>query len=175
MTQENIYYATFQTQDFSVYIAATKKGLCFVGNTFEHLEALENWCDKTFNSYSLEQNNEEMKVYIKELEEYFEGNRKNFTFSIDPKGTDFQKKVWEGARNIPYGVTVSYGELAENIGKTKKSSRAVGGALGKNPIMIVTPCHRVLSSEGKLHGFTGGLELKSALLDLENSSYKRET
>lgn len=174
MTQEILYYTIFQTQAFSVYIAATKNGLCFVGNTFENFEDLENWCDKTFDSYSLEANNEKMKVYIKELEEYFEGKRKLFTFPIDPKGTDFQKTVWEGARNIPYGETVSYGELAENIGKTKKASRAVGGALGKNPIMIVTPCHRILSSEGKLHGFTGGLELKSALLDLENSSYKKE-
>jgi len=173
MSQETIYYTKFSSQNISLCVASNEMGLCFIGNTTETFEDLMDWCDKTFDSYSLKQDAEFMEPYVKELKEYFRGERTNFTVPINPKGTAFQKRVWEEARRIPYGKTISYGELAENIGKTKKASRAVGGALGKNPIMVVTPCHRILSSDGKLNGFTGGVKLKSLLLDLENASYKK--
>ncbi|QMW04703.1 methylated-DNA--[protein]-cysteine S-methyltransferase [Spirosoma foliorum] len=103
-----------------------------------------------------------------QLAEYFEKKRTTFDIPLDLKGTEFQVKVWEALLGIPYGVTKTYGELARLLGDTK-AVRAVGGALNKNPISIVVPCHRVVGASGKLVGFAGGLNNKSTLLDLENS------
>lgn len=103
-----------------------------------------------------------------QLQEYFEKKRKVFDIPLDFKGTDFQIKVWKALLDIPYGVTKTYGELARLLGDIK-AVRAVGGALNKNPISIIVPCHRVVGATGKLVGFAGGLENKSILLDLEHS------
>jgi methylated-DNA-[protein]-cysteine S-methyltransferase len=98
---------------------------------------------------------------------YFKGQRVDFSFPLDLKGyTKFQKDVWKATRSIPYGELRSYGWVASQIGKPK-SARAVGQALGANPIPIIIPCHRVVASDGSLHGFTGGLELKQRLIELE--------
>ena len=102
-----------------------------------------------------------------QLAEYFNGQRKVFELDLDPQGTDFQKKVWKQLIKIPYGQTVSYGELARRIGNPK-ASRAVGMANGRNPISIIIPCHRVIGSNGSLTGFGGGIEVKQYLLDLES-------
>ncbi|ASK32311.1 cysteine methyltransferase [Chryseobacterium sp. T16E-39] len=102
----------------------------------------------------------------KELKEYFEKKRKIFNIPLDFQGTEFQIKVWEALLDIPYGITKTYGELAKILGDVK-AVRAVGGALNKNPISIIVPCHRVVGASGKLVGFAGGLENKSILLDLE--------
>ncbi len=103
-----------------------------------------------------------------EINEYFNGRRTTFSTPLDPKGTDFQLKVWNQLKKIPFGKTMSYGELARDIGNPK-ASRAVGGANGKNPISIIIPCHRVIGASGGLTGFAGGLDIKSHLLDFENS------
>ncbi|GAB4044424.1 methylated-DNA--[protein]-cysteine S-methyltransferase [Spirosoma litoris] len=103
-----------------------------------------------------------------QLAEYFEKKRTTFDIPLDLKGTDFQVKVWEALLGIPYGVTKTYGELARLLGDIK-AVRAVGGALNKNPVSIIVPCHRVVGASGKLVGFAGGLNNKSILLDLENS------
>lgn len=102
----------------------------------------------------------------KELKEYFENSRTVFTVPLDFKGTDFQVKVWESLLKVPYGNTKTYGELAKILGDVK-AVRAVGGALNKNPISIIVPCHRIIGASGKLTGFAGGLKNKSILLDLE--------
>ncbi|RMZ60219.1 methylated-DNA--[protein]-cysteine S-methyltransferase [Chryseobacterium nematophagum] len=101
-----------------------------------------------------------------QLNEYFENKRTTFDVPLDFKGTEFQVKVWEALLKIPYGVTKTYGELAKILGDIK-AVRAVGGALNKNPISIIVPCHRVVGASGKLVGFAGGLKNKSILLDLE--------
>ncbi len=101
-----------------------------------------------------------------QLNEYFENKRTTFNVPLDFKGTDFQVRVWEALLKIPYGVTKTYGELAKILGDIK-AIRAVGGALNKNPISVIVPCHRVVGASGKLVGFAGGLENKSILLDLE--------
>ncbi len=103
----------------------------------------------------------------KQLDEYFKGERQQFDLELDPKGTDFQKQVWKELVKIPYGTTLSYGELAQRIGNPK-ASRAVGLANGKNPISIIIPCHRVIGASGSLTGFGGGIEVKQYLLDLES-------
>ncbi|NTW96016.1 MAG: methylated-DNA--[protein]-cysteine S-methyltransferase [Erysipelotrichaceae bacterium] len=101
-----------------------------------------------------------------QLNEYALGKRKTFDLKLDPKGTVFQKKVWIAMREIPYGETKTYGDLARAVG-SPKGFRAVGGACNRNPIAIVQPCHRVVGSDGKLTGFFGGLDLKQKLLDFE--------
>lgn len=101
-----------------------------------------------------------------ELMEYFQGKRKGFTLPLSPQGTEFQKKVWEALRSIPYGETRSYGEIAAQVGNPR-AARAVGGANNKNPIMIFIPCHRVVGADGSLTGFACGLEAKKYMLDLE--------
>lgn len=107
----------------------------------------------------------------KQLGEYFGGKRQSFTLKLDPRGTEFQKKVWKALGTIPFGETRSYGELARQIG-SPSASRAVGAANGKNPISIVVPCHRVIGSSGKLTGFAGGMEAKACLLKLENCEFR---
>lgn len=105
----------------------------------------------------------------KQLEEYFAGIRKNFDLPLKPKGTPFQLLVWEQLKQIPYGETRSYGEIAKAIGNPK-ASRAVGGANNKNPIGIIVPCHRVIGANGKLVGYAGGLDMKEKLLMLEKAT-----
>lgn len=104
---------------------------------------------------------------IEELEEYFRGTRKTFDIPINPHGTLFQKKVWMEMKQIPYGKTLSYGELAKII-NNPKSCRAIGGACHKNPILIIIPCHRVVAKNG-LGGFGCGIDMKKELLKKEGS------
>lgn len=101
-----------------------------------------------------------------ELDEYFNGSRTAFTVPINTAGTDFQQLVWSALQNIPAGVNISYGELARQIDRPK-AVRAVGTAIGRNPICIIVPCHRVLASDGSLGGYVAGIERKKYLLDLE--------
>ena len=102
----------------------------------------------------------------KQLDEYFAGQRTAFDMNLNPQGTEFQQKVWRALLDIPYGETISYGELARRIGNIK-ASRAVGAANGANPIPVVIPCHRVIGSNKALTGFGGGLDTKRFLLALE--------
>ena len=103
---------------------------------------------------------------IDQLEAYFKGELTEFDLKLNARGTHFQNKVWQQLLKIPYGETISYGELAKRIGNPK-ASRAVGMANGKNPISIIVPCHRVIGKNGSLTGFGGGIEAKKFLLDLE--------
>ena len=105
---------------------------------------------------------------VAELEEYFSGKRKFFSFEMDLRGSDFQIKVWNELLNIPYGKTISYEELAIRVGDIK-SIRAVGLANGQNPIAIVIPCHRVIGKSGDLVGYGGGLDKKVWLLQHEGA------
>jgi len=104
-----------------------------------------------------------------ELKEYFAGQREQFELPLTFVGTPFQRSVWARLREIPYGTTISYGELADRLGNPG-ASRAVGLANGKNPIGIIVPCHRVVGSTGSLTGYGGGLERKRYLLDFERGS-----
>lgn len=103
-----------------------------------------------------------------QLTAYFEGRLTEFDLPLAMEGTEFQRQVWDALCEIPYGVTISYGELARRVGNPN-GSRAVGLANGRNPISIIVPCHRVIGSNGKLTGYGGGLPRKAALLDFEFS------
>jgi O-6-methylguanine DNA methyltransferase len=102
----------------------------------------------------------------RQLEEYFQGRRRSFELPLAPRGTPFQLRVWAELRRIPYGQTLSYGELARRLGDPGLS-RAVGAANGANPISIIVPCHRVIGANGSLVGYGGGLPIKKALLEFE--------
>lgn len=103
----------------------------------------------------------------RELAEYLDGKRKTFSVKLDPAGTPFQSKVWDALERIPFGETRNYGQIAKQIGNIK-AVRAVGGAIGRNPISVIVPCHRVIGASGSLTGFAGGLKTKEFLLTLEN-------
>jgi len=105
---------------------------------------------------------------VRQLGEYFAGERRTFDVALDPVGTAFQQEAWMVLRGIPYGETISYGEQARRLGDVRKS-RAVGAANGRNPLSIIVPCHRVVGSNGTLTGFAGGLENKAWLLQHEQS------
>lgn len=129
----------------------------YFSNSQEHVHISEDWlCDEAF-----------FQIALTQLAEYFAGTRRDFDLKMAPKGTAFQKSVWQELQKIPFGQTASYGEIAERLGN-KKASRAVGMANGKNPIPIIVPCHRVIGKDGSLTGFGGGLEVKRQLLKLEN-------
>jgi len=113
---------------------------------------------------------------IRQLDEYFQGKRKSFELKLNPEGTEFQRKVWKELLKIPYGTTLSYGEISRRI-KNPKAVRSVGQAIGRNPISIVIPCHRVIGSDGSLTGYASGLWRKEWLLkheeiNLNNSKNK---
>lgn len=99
----------------------------------------------------------------RQLQEYYEGKRQQFTLPLDPQGTEFQCQVWQALAVIPYGESRSYADIAHDIGRPK-SMRAVGAANGRNPIAIIVPCHRVIGKDGSLTGYAGGLEVKQQLL-----------
>jgi len=104
---------------------------------------------------------------VNQLQEYFEGKRKDFYLTLNPQGTSFQKRVWNALRQIPYGKTISYMELSLSIGHTK-AIRAVANANSKNPLWIVVPCHRVIGKDGSLTGYAGGLYRKQWLINHES-------
>lgn len=104
---------------------------------------------------------------VSQLNDYFGGKRNNFTFKLNPSGTEFQQKVWKGLLEIPFGKTMSYLELSKKLGDVK-AIRAVASANGKNPLWIVVPCHRVIGTDGSLTGYAGGLWRKKWLLEHEN-------
>jgi methylated-DNA-[protein]-cysteine S-methyltransferase len=106
---------------------------------------------------------------VLELNEYFDGKRREFEFDMNPSGTDFQKSVWKELLNIPFGKTMSYMDLSKKLGDVK-AIRAVASANGKNPLWIVVPCHRVIGSDGSLTGYAGGLWRKKWLLEHETPS-----
>lgn len=108
----------------------------------------------------------------RQLDAYFSGELVAFELPLAPEGTPFQLRVWEELQRIPYGSTISYGELARNIGNPN-ASRAVGAANGRNPISIIIPCHRVIGSNANLTGYAGGIERKKMLLEMETATLAR--
>lgn len=143
------------------------KGLGFkILSDDQYIYSIQTYTGKAKKSTPLAENAR------KQIQEYLNGKRLKFDLPIQVEGTDFQKVVWKNLSKIKYGKTISYQELAEKSG-SEKAFRAAGGACGKNPCLIVIPCHRVVTKSGKLGGFAGGLELKRKLLSLEgNGSMK---
>lgn len=168
---ETVYYTLFDYKGWLMYIASTENGLCYVGSQNEPFEELEKWVNKYIPKARLINNEEKLDLFYQELVEYFDGKRKSFTFQFDLRGTQFQVDVWNKLLSIPFGKTKCYSDVANDIGNPK-AVRAVGTAIGANPIAIIVPCHRVLGKNGTLTGYSGGLPVKEKLLQLEEIQYK---
>ena len=129
--------------------------------------------DKEDVSSSKYQSDDDLAIFRdvrKWFDDYFKGKNPQINFKLNPKGTEFRLRVWEMLREIKYGETVTYGEIASRISPSM-SSQAVGGAVGHNPIAIIIPCHRVLGAKGKLTGYAGGIDRKIELLKLEKATF----
>lgn len=166
-----IYWTRFTWNDWRLYTAATSKGLCFIGSNHGNFEELVQWTGKAMPEYRLVRDDEKLASYTAELSEYIKNGRAVFSVPLDLYGTEFQLAVWKALMDIPYGETYSYSDIAEMIRKPS-AVRAVGAAIGKNPVLITVPCHRVIGKNGKLTGFRGGLEMKKQLLALEGRHNK---
>lgn len=164
---ENLYLERIVSDIWTGYIVATDRGLCYVSHVTTNLQDVVDFQIKNYPNSKLISNAEEIKPYRDQFYEYLNGERHEFSFPIDIKGTTFQKNVWEAIYDIPYGETASYLEIAEKIGRDHKSAQAVGGAVGSNPLCIVCPCHRVVGSDGTLTGYSGGIDVKINLLNHE--------
>ena len=169
--ETTIYYQFLIHNGWKIYIAATEKGICYLGTEHSSLDELFNICKKQFPDCNLKEAKGELSLYQTQLTEYFDGLRTEFTFNFDFRGTTFQMNVWNALSQIPYGSTYCYSDIANKI-DNPKAVRAVGTAIGSNPIAIVIPCHRVLGKNGSLTGFSGGLDVKEKLLILEKIPYK---
>ncbi len=165
-TNPAIYWTLFVHEEWKLYIATTSKGLCYVGSQNKLFEELDDWVKRRFPGSTLVQDDERLQPYTIELFEYLQGKRKTFTVPFDFEGTPFQLAVWKALCEIPYGQTQSYSDIANHIQKPA-SVRAVGAAIGANPVLITVPCHRVIGKNGSLTGYRGGLDMKTQLLKLE--------
>lgn len=173
------YYARMESPIGLLELAAENNALTeirFVGDEEKEFSAdpSVNWKEEKQDAVRWEKAFNEteqdhvMQEALRQLREYFAGERKEFSVPLSLKGTDFQKKVWNALLKIPYGETRTYGEIAASV-ENPKASRAVGMANHHNPIPIIIPCHRVIGKNGRLVGYSGGLDKKTALLELERS------
>ncbi|MGC8873034.1 MAG: methylated-DNA--[protein]-cysteine S-methyltransferase [Chloroflexia bacterium] len=161
---ERLYWLRVPSPWGSLRLLATEDGLCRIVLPGE--AGVERWVGRYRSGSVLEEGSPLLAGTAQQLEEYFEGKRRSFDLPLVLYGTPFQKTVWQALLEIPYGETRSYQEVAAAIGRPQ-ASRAVGAAIGANPVPIVIPCHRVVRSDGSLGGYGGGLFLKVALLQLE--------
>lgn len=155
-----MYYTIMKTNMCDIILVGDEDGLCNL-----HLDT-----SKGNRSFEIQDewvyNKDFFEDTIEQLEAYFRGERKDFNVKLNPKGTDYQKKVWNELRKIKFNTICTYKDVAIKIGDAN-ASRAVGMANSKNPIPIIIPCHRVIGSNGKLTGFAHGLEIKEKLINLE--------
>ena len=163
---ERVYWDEMMIEKWPIIIAWTERGLCYVGSFIETFEHLSVWKEKYFPQAEVVRCKRD-NDYKEQIAQYFKGQRTQFEVSFDLKGTPFQQNVWQELIKIPYGKTVAYSYIAKAI-NNPKAVRAVGQAIGRNPLTIVIPCHRVIGKNGTLTGFRGGLEMKEVLLTLEN-------
>jgi methylated-DNA-[protein]-cysteine S-methyltransferase len=160
-----ILSTTYYDSPLGRYIlVSSKKGVVCIEPVEQEMKHIARWKRETIQ---LREDNTYNRMVAAELDAYFKKKLRQFSVCLDMRGTDFQHRVWHALRNIPYGETRTYGEIARAIGHPT-AVRAVGLANGANPISIVIPCHRVIGANGQLVGYGGGLHRKQALLDLES-------
>lgn len=169
MKDQTVRWSMLRHGDWSIYLAATASGLCYVGSVNQPFAELEAWVEKHRPHSALVQDDPWLKPFATELMEYLQGTREQFSMDYDLSGTPFQLAVWEALRQIPYGQTASYTDIA-NIIEKPAAVRAVSAAIGANPVLITVPCHRVVGKNGSLTGYRGGLPMKTTLLDLEKKA-----
>ena len=160
----DLFFCDLQVKHYKIYLLISCHGWVAI-SAFD--EPKEDFLSQ-YKEYDCHLSEEKLAPYKKELREYFEGERHGFSLPIDllGRGTDFQRDVWQALQQIPYGQTTSYGAIAQMI-QRPNAVRAVGTAIGHNPLRLVIPCHRVLRSDGSIGGYNGGIEMKRSLLVIE--------
>ncbi|MFQ5996611.1 MAG: methylated-DNA--[protein]-cysteine S-methyltransferase [Dehalococcoidales bacterium] len=160
---ETFFLSRYQSPLGTYILASSQRGVVCIEPETHMVIYLARW-EK--DGIQIRDGNGHNQKAATELDAYFAGNLRQFSVSLDLRGTEFQCQVWELLQRIPYGETRSYGQIASALGRPT-ASRAVGRATGTNPIAIIVPCHRVIGANGELVGYGGGLDKKQALLDLE--------
>ncbi|RAU91647.1 methylated-DNA--[protein]-cysteine S-methyltransferase [Paenibacillus sp. YN15] len=175
-----IYYGYLPSPIGKLLVAATERGICRMDfdeglQMEEELASLAAWAAKlevvSAASVELVRDGGGIPQAVKELEEYFKGERTVFSVPLDVRGTPFQEQVWRALTGIPYGTVCSYKDIAMRIG-SPKAVRAVGGANNRNPLPVIIPCHRVVGAAGHMVGYGGGLPIKEVLLRLEGAAVR---
>lgn len=168
MANNRIEWAILENGQWNLHIAKTAQGLCYIGSPGASFEEMAASIRKRFPLAELHEDARSLEPYIQELSDYFNGTRTSLSLPVDAKGTPFQEEVWQALCQIPYGKTFSYSDIAALINRPS-AVRAVGSAIGANPVLIAVPCHRVIGKSGAITGYRGGLELKRFLLGLETN------
>ena len=169
MNRINIQY--YKTPYAEFILGSLDGKLCMLDYKYRKMrKSVDKRLQSLLNAEYLEMDNEVLQETRKQLDEYLRGERKEFDLPLLMAGSEFQKSVWNALVKIPYGKTLSYLDLAKNIGN-EKAVRAVANANGANAIGIIIPCHRVIGKNGKLTGYAGGLPLKKKLLEIENNLF----
>lgn len=157
--------ASFESPIGITYIASTEKGLCKIALPKDGKSSFFSWINENFSPDEIVDDRKRNSIAIRQLNEYFIGKRTKFDLDVDLIGTNFQQRIWTEIARIPYGTISTYKQIAKHV--HTKGYRAVGATIGKNPLPIVIPCHRVIGSNLKLVGYAGGIKLKEYLLRLE--------
>lgn len=164
-----LYWGLLSHGGWQMHVAADDQGLAFVGSQAAPIEELQAWAAARRPASPLVRDDERLSPYIAQLCSYLDGACTAFTIPLSLRGTPFQEEVWQALREVPYGQTASYSDIATRI-RRPAAVRAVGAAIGANPVLITIPCHRVIGKRGALTGYRGGLDMKAKLLELEGIS-----
>ena len=168
MNQINIQLR--KTEIGKVVLGSFRDKLCLLGfRSGEVTRTADDRIKKALNAEFVERDDEILEKTRMQIDEYLQGCRREFDIPVLMVGTEFQRRVWKALMKVPYGVTSTYGQLAEDIG-SPKAFRAVGNANAANPISIIVPCHRIIGGDGRLVGYGGGLSVKKRLLELERKN-----
>jgi len=163
---ETVHISHVETPIGKLRVASTGKGLGYVELPRASGCGLRGWLHHHLPGADCVEPGDRNRAAIAQILEYLDGKRTKFDLRLDLRGTEFQRQVWEALLDIPFGERRSYSDIAVAVGRPK-AQRAVGTANGSNPVSLIVPCHRVISSDGKLGGFGGGLPLKARLLAME--------
>lgn len=164
----NIYCTSFTSKIGTIYVASTEKGVCKLSIPKESKKDFLRWLSHHYDDDDVVENKIRNKEVIDQLTRYFNGKLAKFSVEVDYIGTSFELRVWKELTNIPYGTTISYKQLAKRVG-VPRGFQAVGRANATNPLPIIIPCHRVLSQDGSLGGYSAGTKTKEFLLRLEGA------
>ncbi|CQR47914.1 Methylated-DNA--protein-cysteine methyltransferase, inducible [Paraliobacillus sp. PM-2] len=167
-----LYYDYLIKNDYTFLLVSSDKGLCYIGLFNTDKIFWNKWKNRYYPTYILKHDLTRVAAYKHELNAYLNGETTSLAIPLDLLGTNFQREVWHALQSIPYGETTSYSAVAEQINRPK-AVRAVANAIAKNPLLIVVPCHRIISKTGNLTGFRSGLALKKWLLELESKKYTK--
>jgi len=164
-----IAFAWAQTELGRILVATTSRGICFCAIDADGAqERLVHWVGRHERGAEIVEDRRSLLPVIRQLAAYARGERRYFDVDLDLRGTEFQRRVWQAERRVPYGQTRTYSEIASAVGHPR-SPRAIGNATGRNPVPLFIPCHRIVAKDGP-GGFTGGLRRKHRLLALEGAA-----